>query len=80
MKLLLGVLALITLVVVVTLVTSKSIIIDSPRVNIPGQGAVLGSVAETLWTKQTFYSFRGIPYAESPSGELRFKVSVQCTK
>uniref|UniRef100_A0A0K8VHK1 Carboxylic ester hydrolase n=1 Tax=Bactrocera latifrons TaxID=174628 RepID=A0A0K8VHK1_BACLA len=78
MKQLLGVLAtVVTLVIVVALVTSKSITADSPpRVTIPGQGAVLGSVAETLWTKQKFYSFRGIPYAESPSGELRFKPPV----
>uniref|UniRef100_A0A0A1WU09 Carboxylic ester hydrolase n=1 Tax=Zeugodacus cucurbitae TaxID=28588 RepID=A0A0A1WU09_ZEUCU len=77
MKLLLGLLVLVTfVVVVVALVTSKSNTADSPQVNIAGQGAVLGSVDETLWTRQKFYAFRGIPFAESPSGERRFKAPV----
>lgn len=27
------------------------------------------------WKNSTFYAFRGIKYAKSPTGELRFKVS-----
>ncbi|XP_004518726.1 glutactin [Ceratitis capitata] len=60
-------------VLAIILVTTNTISTQSYQVNIPGQGAVTGSVDQTLWTKQKFYSFRGIPYAESPSGPLRFK-------
>ena len=49
----------------------------SPTVtlDIPNQGLVQGDYDMTLWSRQTFMRFRGIPYAESPSGTLRFKVS-----
>ncbi|XP_053954303.1 glutactin-like [Anastrepha ludens] len=74
MKLVLGILALVVFVIIVVLTTtSKAIKTNSIEVNLPGQGAVLGSYDETLWTKQKFLSFRGIPYAESPSGKLRFQ-------
>lgn len=32
------------------------------------------------WKNSTFYGFRGIKYAESPVGSLRFQVSVQKSK
>lgn len=38
-------------------------------------GAIRGQVATTLFAHQRYYSFRGIPYAESPLGPLRFKVN-----
>lgn len=41
---------------------------------IPGQGYILGNVDKTAWSKHSFMQFRGVPYAESPSGPLRFKV------
>nr|ADF43486.1 carboxyl/choline esterase CCE021b [Helicoverpa armigera] len=37
------------------------------------QGVVLGKVEKSLVKKQDFYSFRGIPFAEPPTGELRFQ-------
>lgn len=46
---------------------------DGPVVNTP-----LGSMKGTLrnsWRGTQFYSFRGVRYAEPPTGELRFKVS-----
>lgn len=38
-------------------------------------GAVRGILEQTLIAKKYFYSFKGIPYAKSPTGQLRFKVS-----
>lgn len=38
-------------------------------------GDIRGSVQQTLIDNRKFYSFRGIRYAQSPTGELRFKVS-----
>lgn len=48
---------------------------SKPMVSIPGQGVVIGSLTESTWTHQKIQQFLGIPYAESPSGNLRFKVS-----
>lgn len=41
------------------------------------QGAVRGNYDQTAWTGQSFMQFRGIPYAEAPIGELRFKVRIR---
>lgn len=38
-------------------------------------GDVEGTVAKSLFAKRNFYSFKGIPYAKPPVGELRFKVN-----
>ena len=38
------------------------------------QGYVLGSVTLSRWTGRPIYQFRGIPYAKSPVGDLRFRV------
>ncbi|EDW34658.1 GL12785 [Drosophila persimilis] len=37
-----------------------------------GQGKVLGNFDATALTDQRFMQFRGIPFAESPAGDLRF--------
>lgn len=39
------------------------------------QGVVIGKVEKTILKKQDFYTFKGIPFAETPVGELRFQVS-----
>lgn len=40
------------------------------------QGKLLG-VLEKNCNGNNFYAFRGIPYAESPVGDLKFKVFYQ---
>ncbi|KAJ8717743.1 hypothetical protein PYW07_005673 [Mythimna separata] len=37
------------------------------------QGVVVGKVEKTILNKQDIYTFKGIPYAEPPTGELRFQ-------
>lgn len=51
-----------------------SMVAQRPVINI-SQGVVCG-VEETLPNRESFYSFKGIPYAEPPIGELRFEVCV----
>lgn len=43
-------------------------------VNLTDMGLLQGSVEMTKWTKKPIYRFLGIKYAESPSGNRRFKV------
>lgn len=47
---------------------------NSAIVNIPGLGTISGSVAQSEWTNRTIHRFLGIPYAEPPVDQLRFKV------
>jgi carboxylesterase 2 len=44
-------------------------------VNIPKLGLLLGSQTKSS-TGKGIYAFRGIPYAQPPVGELRFKVGI----
>lgn len=38
-------------------------------------GDIQGSIGTSFLVRRTYYSFRGIPYAQPPIGQLRFKVS-----
>lgn len=38
-------------------------------------GRVRGKLNQTLFEKKPYYSFRGIPFANAPIGNLRFKVN-----
>ncbi|XP_037933074.1 glutactin-like [Teleopsis dalmanni] len=68
------------ILVIVCIVTAAqyttSLKYPSVTVDIQGQGSVLGDFDTTLWTNQKYMQFRGIPYAESPRGKLRFKAPV----
>uniref|UniRef100_A0A8D8F8D4 Carboxylic ester hydrolase n=1 Tax=Culex pipiens TaxID=7175 RepID=A0A8D8F8D4_CULPI len=46
-------------------------------VNITGLGSVQGSIGYTAWTNRTIYQFQGIPFAEAPTGALRFQPPVK---
>lgn len=53
-------------------------IISSPRtfvVETPS-GHVRGLVLRTVWNSVKYSSFKGIPYAKPPLGDLRFKVKL----
>lgn len=39
-------------------------------------GFVRGNILKTPLEGKEFYAYRGIPYAESPTGQLRFKVKL----
>lgn len=47
--------------------SSNDSVVETPS------GKLRGSVLQT-WTNQKLFSFRGIPFAEPPLGNLRFKV------
>lgn len=38
-------------------------------------GQIRGKLNQTLFEKKPYYSFRGIPFAKAPIGNLRFKVN-----
>ncbi|XP_067642472.1 putative inactive carboxylesterase 4 [Eurosta solidaginis] len=46
-------------------------------VQLPGLGKVIGNTNTTLRTGKTFMQFRGIPYAQAPSGRNQFKAPVK---
>lgn len=48
---------------------------DYPEVQI-SSGLIKGIKMSSFWTNQTFYAFRGVPYAAPPIGDLRFKVTI----
>ena len=45
-----------------------------PIVNIPNLGQLRGTQTRTAFGRK-FYAFRGVPYAQPPVGELRFRVN-----
>ncbi|CAB3229013.1 unnamed protein product [Arctia plantaginis] len=45
---------------------------ETPKIYLK-QGVLLGRVEKTVFKKEDYFSFRGIPYAEPPTGPLRFK-------
>lgn len=39
-----------------------------------GSGKIRGYSAKTMFSQWSYYAFKGIPYAETPIGERRFKL------
>lgn len=49
---------------------------DYFKVVYTSDGAVRGVKNTTEWQKCDYHAFKGIPYAEPPMGDLRFKVNI----
>lgn len=45
-------------------------------VTLSGCHRIRGRTQQTIYANRTFVAFKGIPYAEPPVGQLRFKVSI----
>lgn len=55
-------------------VTSTTFALESPHINLPSLGGLIGSIDYTAWNNHIIYQFQAIPYALPPSGHRRFKV------
>ncbi|XP_031627274.1 esterase B1-like [Contarinia nasturtii] len=66
-------LRLITFVLFVTAFVNSQ---DLSEPVVTKSGPINGLLQRTIWYQKPFYSFRGIPYAKPPVGELRFKAPV----
>lgn len=44
-------------------------------VTLDGRHRIRGQTQQTLFENRTYFDFKGVPYAEAPIGDLRFKVS-----
>ena len=53
----------------------QAVIRVQPIVNIPKLGQLRGTQTRTAFGRK-FYAFRGVPYAQPPVGELRFRVNI----
>ena len=49
---------------------------DPVLVTIPELGSLEGITGTTAWTSQPILQFLNVKYAESPSGDRRFKVRI----
>lgn len=58
----------------ITLQSNGRAIVEDPIVSVANLGWLRGTNAQTKWTNRTYYQFLGVPYAEAPSGNRRFKV------
>lgn len=68
---------LIFILVVMKMVTIGSAVeSDEVIVNVPELGSLRGSIGKSAWSQKYIYQFRGIHFAESPSGQRRFKVII----
>lgn len=47
---------------------------NGPTITIPNVGTLLYTSTTTAWSNSTIFQFRGVRFAESPTGNRRFKV------
>lgn len=61
----------VTVLIAISIVNSD----DVKTIVETNSGPIRGKLFKTLFDQQSYYAFKGIPYAESPVNNLRFKVS-----
>ncbi|XP_055856850.1 glutactin [Episyrphus balteatus] len=71
----------VSLIAIIVINISTDVIADTNNdlllLDLPGQGLIRGGKTYSAWTNQTIFQFLGVPFAESPSGALRFKAPVE---
>lgn len=67
---------LIVIVIIIGVISSSGQHWLPPVVYIHDLGYIQGSFGQTAWTNRLIYKFQSIPYAKSPTGNLRFKPPV----
>ncbi|XP_023305877.1 glutactin [Lucilia cuprina] len=76
-SLLTSVIVIVVVVLCLSRTSDQYVVPSTVTLDIPNQGTIQGDYETTLWSQQTFMRFRGIPFAESPRGPLRFKPPIK---
>lgn len=74
---LIGIMALLVVVLIIPLVNGAITLVQEYTSTLTVTttiGSFRGRLALTMFDQRRYYAFKGMPYAEPPLGELRFKV------